>query len=289
MITDLYKFINNHFHRSNNGAMQLIIIHAIIFIGLLLAKSVLLLLGYENSYNIMYNYLILPASWDLFLQKPWSLVTYFWVQEQFFTVIWNSLFLYAFGQVINSFWNSKILKSLYVFGGMLAGIFFLLLYNAAPGLQAYKINLIGPSGSLYAVMTAAAVILPNTYFRLFLIGNIKIKHIMIFLLLLACFELTNRQGIGIAQLGGALTGYLFAKYVHFYGKIVSFLKRIFSRNRNKTKFKVNYSKSNTRYMQTSVAKHQNKSDINIILDKISASGYKSLTQQEKEQLFHAGK
>jgi membrane associated rhomboid family serine protease len=251
MLSELTKFVKTNFQRPNNGIIQLIIIHALVFVTLVMAKAIGVLLGYESYYQAAYQYLILPASWESFLRQPWSIFTYFWIHERFFSIIWNALFLYAFGQVMQSIWHTRVLKIIYVLGGMVAGMAFLLLYNLAPGLRGHAATLIGPAGNLYAIMVAAALVFPDFYFRLFLVGNIKIKHIAAILLLLACFELGSHQAIGIAHLSGGLVGYIYVKFISKFIKFKSILGYFSRINRRKKKFKVTYRRSN----QINTVKH----------------------------------
>jgi len=290
MLAELFKFVKVNFRRPNNGLMQLILIHVLVFCILVVSKAMCVLLGYEIYYQRIYQYLILPASWKIFLRQPWSIFTYFWIYEQFFSIIWNAFFLHTFGHLIVSIWHSRILKYIYILGGIVAGVFFLLLYNLAPGLKGYMGSLVGPAGSLYAVMAAAAIALPNFYFKLLFIGRIKIKHIATALLLLTCFEVASHQSVAIAHLCGAIVGYMCVQYIrkftHFRSYLVYFLNIV----RRKKKFKITYG-SSSKAASTKIVTiaDEELAEIDAIIDKIAASGYESLTEQEKKQLFRAGK
>jgi membrane associated rhomboid family serine protease len=290
MLTELVQFIKINFRRSNNALIQLILIHVIVFCLLIISKAICVLLGYEIYYQHIYQYLILPASWETFLQQPWSVFTYFWIHEQFFSVVWNSFFLYSFGHLIVTIWHSKTLKYIYILGGVGAGAFFLLLYNLAPGLRDYMGWLIGPAGSLYAVMVAAALALPDLYFNLLFIGRVKIKYIAAGLLLLACFELTSHQSVAIAHLGGAMIGYIFVQYIRNFKQLCLLLSYFPNIIRRKKKFKITY-RQPSKAVSVKVIKtaDQELAEIDTIIDKIAASGYESLTEKEKRQLFRAGK
>lgn len=290
MLTELIRFVKRHFQRANNGLMQLVIIHALVFIILVIFKAACALLNYEKYYQLVYGYLVLPASWNAFLQQPWSIFTYFWIQEKFFVTIWNLAFLYAFGRLVVSIWHSRIIKIIYILGGIVAGMFFLLLYNCVTGWQKYIDVLVGPAGGLYAIMMVAVVMLPSVYFRLLLIGNVKIGHIAAVLLLLACFELSSHQVVGIAHLAGALVGYIGAKLLSKEAKYKAALSYFWNISRNKKKFKVSYRQTNkTEIIKTSELLNQEGVDIDAILDKVAVKGYAGLTKEEKEQLFRAGK
>ena len=92
-----------------------------------------------------------------------------------------------------------------------------------------------------------------------------------------CFFLigmnSNNPGGHIAHLGGALFGFLFAK---------------FNKQRNNLDFLKNKKKmTNDDHFRS---KRKEKNDkINLILEKISKSGYDSLSIEEKDTLHKAGK
>ena len=87
------------------------------------------------------------------------------------------------------------------------------------------------------------------------------------------FAGNNPDGGAIAHLGGYLAGFYY--YISLYGIID--LKKYF----NKTKRTKKKSKITDEFSE--------QKRIDIILDKISKSGYDSLTKSEKEFLFKAGK
>jgi membrane associated rhomboid family serine protease len=288
MVAELRYFLKTHFQRSDNGLMQLILLNGLVFVGLLLIKTGLVLAGYEGWYQILFRTLTLPAVWETFLQQPWSLVTYFWVHDAFFDVVWHLLFLYSFGQLLLNSLSSKSLIVLYILGGLGGGICFLLLYNLAPGFQGIHTRLVGSAASLYAVMAGAATLLPHFYFQFLLIGRIKVKYIVGALLLLSCFELSQHQAVGIANLSGALIGYWYVRSFSQFEKLQRFLFRFYKGIRKNKPLQVTYQKSKST-VATKDSKTENQTlAIDQILDKVAESGYESLTKEEKRQLFEAG-
>jgi membrane associated rhomboid family serine protease len=287
MFAELRDFLKTHFQRSDNGLMQLILLNGLVFVSLLLIKTGLVLAGYEGWYQVLFRYLTLPAAWEAFLQHPWSLFTYFWVHDAFFDVVWHLLFLYSFGQLLLHSLSSKNLIILYILGGLGGGICFLLLYNLAPGFQGIHTRLVGSAASLYAVMAGAATLLPHFYFHLLLIGRIKIKHIVGGLLLLSCFELSQHQAVGVANLSGALVGYLYVRCFSQSEKLQRFLFRFYKGIRKNKPLRVTYQKIKST-VDTQDTKTENQTVIDQILDKVAESGYESLTKEEKKQLFEAG-
>jgi len=101
----------------------------------------------------------------------------------------------------------------------------------------------------------------------------------------------------LAHLGGALLGYVYARqllngtdigagFTKFRNVVLEFLKPKEKKAPMKTVYKKNKSKGKSTVDYDKEA-HQRK--IDTILDKISKSGYESLSKAEKDFLFKAGK
>ncbi len=283
MASELGNFLKAHLQRSGNGLVQLILVNGLVFIGLLLIKTGLVLLGYEGAYQVLYQHVVLPTTWQALLNQPWSLLSYSWVHESFWELTWQLLLLYSFGQLILYRLGSKRLLLLYILGGLLGGLCCLLVYHIAPGFQGMPGAVAGASASLYAIMAAATTLFPHFYFHLLLVGRIRIPYILGGLLLLSCFEISQHQAVGVANLSGALVGYV---WVHVRGLWPS-IARFFRPIRKNGFVPVNYPEG----QRTRSAKRTNLENqvvIDQLLDKIAQSGYQSLTREEKQQLFEAG-
>jgi membrane associated rhomboid family serine protease len=288
MTTDLTHFIQKHFRRAENGLMQVILLNALGYLGLLLLKTVLVISGHGGLYTALINLLVLPSSWAGFLQQPWALFTHFWVHLGFFNTLWGLLLLHMVGQVVVKQRNNANFLALYLLGGLAGGGAFLGLYTFAPHFQGSSTSLMGFSGSLYAVMVGAATLAPELTFSLFLLGRIKLKYIVGALLLFAFLQLADADTpASIAHLGGALMGYLYVKQLAAY----SWLRKRWARLRKPQQtLKVTHRKRattvNIKEEQTTTPDQES---LDAILDKVSASGYESLTPTEKQALFSAGK
>ncbi|XWN35553.1 MAG: rhomboid family intramembrane serine protease [Roseivirga sp.] len=209
---ELVGFLKFHFQRAENGLMQLMLLNVLCFMALLVLKVALVVAGYEAIYPALYHALALPAAWATFCQQPWTLLTHMWVHTSLFATFWRLLLLYAFGQVIMQRLGSRHLVVLYLLGGLAGGGFFLLLYNVAPHFKGIPATLTGFSGSLYAVMVAAALLAPQRPFQLFLLGFFQLQYIVGFLVLLAFFDLAGEAPAeSTAHLGGALLGYAYVQ------------------------------------------------------------------------------
>ncbi len=160
-------------------------------------------------------------------------------------------------------------------------------------------SIVGASAAIMAVLVAATTYHPLMNVRLLLIGNVKLWHItfVIILLDLMQFRLENTGG-HISHLSGALFGFIFIKLLEngidlskIVSRILDFFANIFTKSASTPFKKVhkNYSRPVEKSGSRIITKDKAQQQIDEILDKISQSGYDSLTKEEKEFLFKAGK
>src|ERR1035437_1219130 len=143
-----------------------------------------------------------------------------------------------------------------------------------------------------AVVAAIATLMPDYCLTLLFIGRIKLKHIAIFTVVIDFLLIkSDNAGGEISHLGGmawgALYSLLYLKQQNKSGvisKIIQQIKGVFSFNR-KTKFKVYHNEHPVTDEQYNVIKNNEQDQIDVILDKISKSGYTSLSKEEKALLF----
>ena len=291
--------IKHAFRQPNNTLKQLILINIIVFVVLIVTRTILYLTGASGIYGLIMQYLALNSFPLTFLTRPWTLITYFFTHEGFLHIIFNMLNLYWFGQLIREYLGNKKLVSLYFLGGLAGGILYLLFYNLIPYFEnrAAVAVMIGASASILAIITAAATLLPDYTFNLLLLGPVRIKYIAAFLIVLSISgAVGDNAGGNIAHIGGAIIGFIFIKQLQRgvdMGKpihaIGDFFTNLFS-NRPKMKATFNASapkNKTTASTRTNGNVRPDQSEIDVILDKISASGYESLTKEEKQKLFRA--
>jgi rhomboid family protein len=291
------------FNRPDNGLVQIILINIVVYVALIFIKVILTFSGGAGAYDQLMQWLMLPAFVPEFLRKPWTLITYFFLHERFFHILFNMLFLYWFGKIIKEFLGGSKVVNLYVLGGLAGGIFYILIYNTVPYF-AERIDasmMLGASAGVFAVVVGAATFMPNYTIFLMFIGPMRIKYIALFYVILAFAQSTGVNAGGeLAHLGGAALGFFYIKklqqgsdwgsWLHsFFGFIKSFFK-------SQPKVKVTYRKSaGSKKTRTASAATESRPDsgntsqeeIDAILDKISQSGYESLTKEEKQKLFNA--
>lgn len=232
------------------------------------------------------------------LYKPWTLLTYFFFHAGFFHLLFNMIVLNFAGRIFLTFFTQKQLLGLYLLSGIFAGLAFVFIYKMlSPGNSS---SIVGASGAIMAILVATATYAPFMNLRLLLIGNVKLWQFTFVILLLDLIQIfTENTGGHIAHLAGALFGFLFIKLLQNgtdLSKIVSFVFDGIANNKLGSKKAVpfkkvhrNYNPKPTDKVSKIVAKDKTQQQIDEILDKISKSGYDSLTKDEKEFLFKAGK
>lgn len=238
-----------------------------------------------------HEYLTLPASLELLAFRPWTIITYMFLHAGLWHILVNMLFLFWFGLLLEEYLGRKKIISLYFLGGIAGGLLYIISYNIFPYLQVQvgQAFLIGASASVMAILVACATLLPDYTFFLLLLGPVKLKYIALVLVIFDFLSIAGSNPGGmIAHLGGALFGFVFIRQLRKgndwsrpFMKVAGGLGAIFKR---KPHLKVKYSNKSRKTDSRPVSQQD---EIDAILDKISRSGYESLTAEEKNKLFRA--
>lgn len=248
-----------------------------------------------NSFHLV-DWLSLWADPKIFATRPWGLVTYMFVHEGFFHILFNMLWLYMAGRIFLDLLGSKRFVKTYWLGGIAGGLLYLLAYNVLPALQGSGWSMIGASGAVFSVFIALAAFAPDYTVRLVFIGPVKLKWIAIIFVILNLPNQNGNLGGHLAHLGGALWGYTYARQLKsgrdtalWFDRWADQVMAWFRRSPKKAKMKAYAgnaapSRDDNEYNAQKKAKQ---AEIDRILDKISKSGYESLTDKEKETLFKA--
>lgn len=289
--------IKEQFNRPNNTLIKLIILNVGLYLVFSISNVILTFSSFGHIYQVIESQFSLPAYWFDVLFKPWTLITYGFLHStsDLLHIIMNMLFLYVFGKLISEYLGSNRVLAIYILGTIAGGLFFLLCYNTIPYLMSLpSLPLIGASSAVFAIMLAAATLLPDYAFNLMFIGQVKIKYIAAFYLLLSFVStIDHNPGGNLAHLGGGLLGYLFITQLrkgNDLGKpvyaVAGFVSKLFS---PKPKLRVTYRNNDYKSQPNTKPSTPSTSlvDVDDILDKISKSGYESLTKEEKQRLFEA--
>lgn len=231
------------------------------------------------------------------LWKIWTLITYAFLHHDFFHLLFNMLMLFFAGRVFLTFFTQKQLFGVYIQSAMVGGLMFIAGYSTIPALHNLSAAMVGASASIMAILVAAATYAPHYSVRLMLIGTVKLWHIALGLVVLDLIYISaENTGGHIAHLAGALYGFIYIKLLQngtdMTKSIVAyqtFFENLF-KPKKKTPFKtVHRNPAASAGPVMKKEKDITQKQIDDILDKISKSGYDSLTKAEKDFLFRAGK
>ncbi|MFT0715808.1 rhomboid family intramembrane serine protease [Flagellimonas lutimaris] len=239
----------------------------------------------------------LPKDFFEFLAQPWSLVTYSFFHAGFGHIFWNMIMLYFASRIFLNLFDAQRFINVYFLGLMLGGLVFLLSYNVFPTLVNSNTALIGASAGVNAVLIFVCAYLPNQEVRV-IFFNIKLWYIGAALVIkdLVLIGMGDNIGGGMAHLGGAFLGYMYARQLfkgHDIGagftKFRDYVVQLFKPKEKKAPLKTVYKKKASSTNKKDYDKQAKQKKIDTILDKISKSGYESLSKEEKDFLFKAGK
>ncbi len=281
----------------NNMLMKLIIINVGVWLALRIIIVIFKLFNIDPTMDLIY-WLAVPAHLDKLIVRPWTLLTYMFLHEDFWHILFNMLWLYWFGRIFMEYLNGRQLLSTYLIGGLTGAAVYILSFNIFPRFHEAYLEAIalGASASVTAIVVAISVYVPNYRIHLLFIGPVRIIYIALGSLLLDILMLdSNNSGGHLAHLGGALWGFYYIYMLKKGNDLSTILYKLprfkFSssgRKGRKTKFKNVY--TNERPMTDedyNFEKKKHQERIDKILDKISKSGYESLTKEEKEILFRS--
>jgi membrane associated rhomboid family serine protease len=283
-------------YRQGNTAIRLIYINVAVYI--LLQVLLIMLRLFTIPGDVVYVWLSLPADFKQLLEMPWTLLSYMFLHKDLFHVLFNMVALYWFGRLFLMYNTGKQLTSLYILGGVVAGLLYMLAYNVFPlfrGMSGFSM-LMGASGSIMAIIVATAMQAPNMELRFLLLGNVKLKYIALVAVLISFFGITSSNAGGeIAHLGGALYGYFFVVSLRrgkdstrWLSKLIDAISNAFKPRKLRVK-KGAGQRAKMTDAEYNMQKARKMEEVDRILDKIKASGYGSLTEDEKNTLFQQRK
>ena len=254
---------------------KIIFLNVIIHIVPFFINTLLFLFNIKNL--DLLNWFTIDADLSQLIFKPWSFITYGFLHGSFSHIFWNMIILYYFGKILNNLFGDKHFKNLYLSGIAVGGATYVISYNIFPAFKGVDSVMIGASAGVMSVLFYLAFYNPQRIIRIFFF-DIKIIYIALFLFLYDVIQIPlNNSGGHIAHLGGAIWGYYYCnRYNKGHDLVKSFLnnfKKNKSSNSNDIIYKSNFDQKR----------------IDSILDKISDSGYDSLTKYEKDYLFKVGK
>ena len=275
-----------------NSAEKLILLNIICFIFPLFLKTLFFL--FAIPYGTFISFFELSSDWRTLFFRPWSIVTYSFIHSGFFHLFWNMYLLYFSSRLFLNLFSVKIFLNVYFLGVVVGAFTFLFSYTLFPAFQNAAPSMIGASAGVMGIFVFISTYSPDQEIRI-IFFNLKLRYLAIGFVLMDIIQIPyGNAGGHLAHLGGAGLGFLYAQrlqngidiglpFERFIAKTSDLFKK---KPTLRTVHKKKISRK-TKSTVTSDTLHQKQ--IDSILDKISTSGYESLSQKEKDYLFQAGK
>lgn len=268
----------------------LLLVNCIIFLVLWIVVMVGNYLGLPGNFTM--QWLCISSTPSVIVSHFWTTVTYMVIHYDFLHLLFNMLWLFWFGRIFVYVFDGQHLLAIYVGGGLLGSMLYLLVQQLFPQLSPTGSYLCGASASVLAIIAAAALSMPDLPLRLFLFGKVKLKWVAVGCILLT-FAGIGGGNVGgqAAHLGGVSYGLLFALVIRGGHDPVEKIAPAAQKIRRKVTLTVTSLPRHTNVVRdgNAVAKaaEGRLSDANrldSLLDKIRLSGYSSLTDSERKEL-----
>lgn len=292
MFDSILKDVKYQF-RFGDNTTKLILANVAVFIAIYLVFIIVALSSgadYRLGQEKVLNYLMLPNEGWTLLKRPWTVISYMFLHRGLFHILWNMLILFWIGRLFGTLMGDRRIIPLYILGGLMGAVFiFLATFTNFPMTPA-----MGATASVMAIVVATTIIAPNHTINLILVGPVALKWITLALIVLDLVGIASLKHSGsyFAHIGGMLMGWIFIKCIQndmdptdWFDRIGQFFSRQQQASKKKSNLKIRHSK--LAQMKQQETKDQNRLDQ--ILDKISKSGIKSLTSEEREYLDKASK
>lgn len=287
------------FKRNSNQATQLIIINVVVFFGFTLFKFGVGLFpdAVLTSETISRNYLTGSSFMEL-IRRPWTLLFHPFTQEGLFSMLFDVIIIYWFGNMLADFIGGRKMLITYLSGSFVAIVFFLLVWGFFSLLNKeldFSGYLYGASAGGFALMYAYVALNPESEIMLFTL-RIKTRLLVLVLLVLSIFM---NPPLGVLDLGGAVFGYVQMKLLRTGINLTYGLERFsiwatevlqprkrsifqkYSQNKSTDKGKI------IKFSEFTKDNIPSEEEIDYLLDKINKGGYSSLTHEEKNRLHKA--
>ncbi len=277
-----WEKIQLEFNKGNSAVRQIIMINLGAFIFTVFVGVIARLSGFAPEEMLTYFYI--PSNLGKLIIRPWTLLTNIFFHAGFWHLLGNMILLYFIGRILEDFMDFKKIWKIFLYGGISGAMLFVISYNIFPVFSevvGYK-KLLGASGGVTAILVATGTFLPRYQIRPFGLFNVELRWVALFFVFrdLYMFPVSDNTGGLFAHIGGAIFGLIFI--LNLQGKITR-------PNLNQTSFF--WDKKRDERMRgpiiTDKKPKPNQDEIDAILDKISQSGYDSLSNSEKDVLFKA--
>lgn len=291
------------FGQDGNALMGLFSINIIFFLVLMFIKVGFFFSNLdENMFNAqILQWFEMPASITRFTERPWTILTYMFTDtsSNLIRLISNMIWLWAFGYLLQHMAGNSKLIPVYIYGGVVGGIVFMLAHYLITPLQPMRASagLLGANAATLAVAMATTTLSPDHRFFTQIRNGIPI-WVLMGIYILVDFAGIAKMGAAysLSHLGGVLAGFLFVVFLrrgndgsiwmnNFYNWVLNVFNPYKKPGKDKIKETIFYDAGKRKPYEKSTNITQQRVDE--ILDKINQKGYHFLTDEEKAILKKA--
>lgn len=290
--------------QDGNALTMLIAVQLIVFVILAFIK-VIYFFSHGAEGLALYNHdvlawVALPANFNTFITRPWTLLTHMFVHDAVWHLIANMLWLWAFGYILQDLAGNKKIFPLFFYGALAGALVFALSYNFIPTLRDAlpDVKALGASAGVMAIAIGTTVLAPG--YRIFPMINGGIPLWIVTLIFVVIDLATipyNNPGGHLAHLAGAGMGLLFVHQLRRGRDLGGWMTDFFDWTNNlfnpakpvrgqSPKTQLYYKSTVQPFKKTT---HLTQQKVDEILEKIHQKGYQSLSEDEKEALKRASK
>ncbi len=232
--------------------------NALLFVAVHLSAAITRFTSDADPLTVLHA-LMLPASPDVLIWRPWTLITFMFTHFDLWHLLVNTMWLYLFADVLTRAISSRRILILYIAGGLSGAAAFMCF-------PSHGSMLTGASSSILALIAAVMITAPGCRVRLVLFGECRMIWIaaVAVVLMIASTDFSDTGALA-AHIGGVAAGAICASAWRFMPRI----------RRN----------SAARMTPVTATIEPDRQSLDIILDKVRRSGYNSLTQDERHTLF----
>ncbi|RYZ55272.1 MAG: rhomboid family intramembrane serine protease [Sphingobacteriales bacterium] len=282
-----------------NGALQLVAASGVTFILFHFTRIMLLMMEHDKQevFNLLFPNLGLNTL-EMLKHKWWTVITYGWVHHGFFDWFTNMIWLYCFGSVLQNLCGYRQLIPLFAIAIIAGGAFYEAsqLFYVPDGDHSAQ-YFFGAQAGVLALGVAALTLSPK--YRLHIAPGFSIPLplvVGIYLVLDIIVYLPDQLNSIVLCLGGALTGFIYAQVIkqnynpgEWIYDTLGKVQNIATPNEEEFKEKKSTKRIELLRQMYEPKKGISQQRIDDILDKINEFGYHSLSREEKDVLFRAGK
>lgn len=232
----------------------------------------------------------LPGNSSHFWSKPWTLLTYMFCDVDIVRFIVNLIWLWVFGRILQSLYEEVKIVPVYIYGGIVAGITWLIAAYFFSGANKAPALLLGANLPIVTIAAVATFMVPNFKIMQHLNGGISLW--ILFVIFIAITVASSGSGLHVAAITGAIvTGFVYVFLLRKGIDAAAWMVKVYTKSgtwfapkdkQTKIKKQVFYEAGNR--LPFSKVQNVTQKRVDEILDKISQKGYEYLSNEEKEIL-----